>query len=49
MDGFCLLLSTALFVVARRPVIVDDVALVLPAASTLVVWCTKGGSKTLKT
>jgi len=33
MVGCCLLLSTALFVVACHPEIVDDGALVLPAAS----------------
>ena len=42
MVGCCLLLSTALFVVAHRPVIVDDcvaanlVAIVSPVASTFV-------------
>ena len=36
MVSCCLLLSTALFVVTRRPAIVNDVALVSPAASAFV-------------
>ena len=36
MVSCCLLLSTALFVVTRRPAIVNDVALVSPVASAFV-------------
>jgi hypothetical protein len=45
MVGCRLLLSIALFVIARRPAIIDDVALVSPAASAFVdLWSQCGCS-----